>query len=418
MSDTVAHLEAEVLGAVLNDPTQAQMLVERFNPEEFSSWRMPLALVLCEMHAKSLEITPTTVGEYLRVNGHAAKCGHLQVFDAYQAGGFVAYLPTRMVLLRQKYLQRDITTFAARLEALNGNADPSTALDFALAEVERLRKVDGATVSQSAPTMTEFMRRQFSEQEWAIPGVLPAATSLMVTATEGMGKSVLLRQLAVSAAAGMNPFDPADRAQDYQPRRSLIVDCEYSARQVQRQLEAVARYASRHQVIDPEVTDRVAVHSIQRGMDLTDSADVGILRGLIRDHQPDILVIGPLYRCTSKGYMDEDATRQWQQPLEGILSDGVAVVIEHHIGNEGPDGRRSLRPIGSSAMRRWAAQGIGFRQGKCSHDSEDCRSCGRVARVEKWRGSRDETLWPSRIKTPTSGGYWWERDLVAEGLAS
>ena len=35
MSDTVANLEAEVLGAVLNDPTQAQMLVERFNPDAF-----------------------------------------------------------------------------------------------------------------------------------------------------------------------------------------------------------------------------------------------------------------------------------------------------------------------------------------------------------------------------------------------
>ena len=100
------------------------------------------------------------------------------------------------------------------------------------------------------------------------------------------------------------------------------------------------------------------------------------------------------------------------------MADGVAVVVEHHIGNEGPDGRRSLRPIGSSAMRRWAAQGIGFRQVKCTHEADDCRSCGRSARVERWRGGRDETHWPTRIKSPSKGGYWWERDLIKEGLAA
>ena len=418
-ADILADLEAESLGCVLANPSLAGALFDQVRPEQFTSWRMVLAQGIAAMVGKGMDVSPTTVAEYLRVNGLGARCGALQVFDAYQASSDVLDAASRFSLLARRYLQRDLESFGMRLQHLAEVSDPAIALEYARAEADRLSKLDQGNSAASAATMAEFMRAEFPDDEWCIPGVLPAATSLMVTATEGMGKSVFLRQLALSAALGIHPFDPSDRTLDYAPQRSLIVDCEYSGRQVQRQLSSVSSVAARHVDVSGAAVSRVFVHSTQHGMDLTDHADQAYLRGLIRAHRPTILVIGPLYRLTSRGYMDEDSTRLWQQPLEAIMADGVAVVIEHHIGNEGPDGRRSLRPIGSSAMRRWAAQGVGFRQMSCKpHDSSECKACGRFATVEKWRGGRDETYWPTRIKSPTSGGYWWERDLIAEGLAA
>ena len=417
-TDPLATLESEVLGVVLNRPGLGDAFLDAFRPEQFSGWRTYLADALATMLTRGLEVSPVTVVEYLRVNGSAGKCGSVQVFEAFAAGGSVLDPASRFSLLSRRYLQRDMSVFAARLAIMADNTDPTVALEYARTETERLSKMDTGNTAVGAPTMTAFMGLDYPDAEWVIPNLIPSATSVMVTATEGMGKTVLLRQLAVSAALGIDPFDPDDRHRDYEPQRALIVDCEYSGRQVQRQLAGVARHAGRHRAITSEATDRVFVHSVQAGIDLTDPADQSILRGLIRTHRPTLMVIGPLYRATSKGYMDEDATRMWQQPLERIMSDGIAVVLEHHIGNEGPDGRRSLRPIGSSAMRRWAAQGIGFRLSSCEHKSQDCRSCGRKAQVERWRGSRDETYWPTHIRSPKSGGYWWERDAIQEGLAA
>ena len=418
MSDTLQVLETEVLGAVLNTPSLGPAFLDAFRPEQFTGWRTHLADAIASMLTRGMEVSPVTVVEYLRVNGAAAKCGSVQVFDAFVAGGAVLDPAARFGLLARRYLQRDMSAFVSRLAVLTENAEPTFALEYARTEAERLAKLDAGNAAAGAPTMTAFMDLDYPEREWTIPGLIPAATSVMVTATEGMGKSVLLRQLALSAALGIDPFDPDDRQRDYEPQRALIVDCEYSGRQVQRQLAGVARYAGKHREITSAATDRVFIHSVQAGIDLTDPADQSILRGLIRTHRPTLMVIGPLYRATSKGYMDEDATRMWQQPLERIMSDGIAVVLEHHIGNEGADGRRSLRPIGSSAMRRWAAQGVGFRQRECQHKDVDCRSCPRMAKVEKWRGSRDETSWPTHVRSPRSGGYWWERDAIQEGLAA
>jgi RecA-family ATPase len=40
-----------------------------------------------------------------------------------------------------------------------------------------------------------------------IPGLLERRDRLMLTGEEGLGKSYLLRQIAVMAAAGLDPFD-------------------------------------------------------------------------------------------------------------------------------------------------------------------------------------------------------------------
>jgi hypothetical protein len=59
-------------------------------------------------------------------------------------------------------------------------------------------------------------------QEWVIEGLLAQGDRLVLTASEGLGKSTLLRQIAVCAAAGLHPFHSAP----IDPVKVLVVDCE------------------------------------------------------------------------------------------------------------------------------------------------------------------------------------------------
>lgn len=421
MSDDLRMLEAEVLGAVMWAPKMLMpTFMEKLRPEEFGGRGYAnIAEALLALHKRGDEISPITVNEWLRER-KTPGFDITTVLDVYEAGNRVMDGWGRIGLLHQRYRLRDVEVIAARLHQMAQNSSAGAAVEYGKAELERLAKMEQAGSVVRATTMTEFMQAEFPSQNWAIPRLIPSGTSLMLTATEGMGKSVFLRQLAVSAACGIDPFDPWDRQKDYAPRRALIIDGEYTPGQIQRQLREVGRFAEMHAEFGHDQMDRIAVQSVQGRFDLTDPADQGLLRGWVRDHRPDLLLIGPLYLITSRGYMDEDDTRKFQRPLEALMAEGLSVVLEHHIGNEGPDGRRSLRPIGSSALRRWASQGIGLRRDACeTHTSFDCTICGRRGSLERWRGARDETWWPECLKSPQPGtGYWWLHDEVREALAA
>ncbi len=419
MTEVLDRLEEEVLGCLLADPKGlGKHFMEALEPRQFSGWRSTVAEHMVGMLVREDPIDPMTVMERMRSKGDGPRVEVTKLLDLMEASRYVLSPHTQINILAERYLARELGVFSAQIDNMAKNSSVASTVEFIQQRADHLTKAaTTAGAKVEATTMTQFMAMEFPNQSWAIPRLLPAGTSLMVTATEGMGKSVFLRQIAVASSMGIDPFDPWDRSKDYEPRRTLIVDGEYTPGQIQNQLRQVGVQAAKHGRFGQEQMDRIAVHPCQGRFDLTDPTDQGFLRGLVHHHRPDILVIGPLYLVTSRGYTDEDETRKFQRPLEHIMSEGVSVVLEHHMGNEGPDGRRAMRPIGSSALRRWASQGIGLRKELCeAHKEADCNRCGRTGSVEKWRGSRDETWWPKRIKTPNDGSYWWLRDTVAEGL--
>lgn len=215
--------------------------------------------------------------------------------------------------------------------------------------------------------------------------------------------SVALRQFALSYALGLSPFT---LEQIPEPGKALLIDCENSRAQVVRGLRGMYSYASRH--THAGSPDNLVVESRQRGIDLCEPYDQRWFRDLVRRSEAKVVCIGPLYRIASGDINVEETVRCWQRVMEPMLDNGISIVMEHH-SPHGMAGQRELRPIGSSALRRWFSQGVALRVLTCdAHGTPYCRMCPRMADVEMWRGSRDETWWPAQVRSP-GAEVWWTR---------
>ena len=200
-----------------------------------------------------------------------------------------------------------------------------------------------------------------SPRHWVIPGVLRRQGRMMIVAGEGSGKTVLLRQIAVMAAAGLHPFKGGVLCD---PINVLVVDLENDP----------ATGMDEHATIDPAsplglvvTADRSApdrdrtklrVWSRPDGIDLRNPRDIASFERILARFTPDFVTFGPLYKAyrKTKGEDDETFGASLQTVLDRLrISYDAAWIFEHHAPLE----RTRLRPFGSSLWLRWPDIGIG-----------------------------------------------------------
>lgn len=239
-----------------------------------------------------------------------------------------------------------------------------------------------------APDLWEFIHTEDEPYDWIVEGLIERCDRVMITGHEGYGKSMLLRQMAVCIAAGLNPFT----LEDTKPAKVLLIDCENSERQSRRKLRPLAAMSItvHHRVPDGGL--RLIFRPA--GIDLG-GAEADWLAERVKAHAPDVLFIGPLYRMHRGNLNEEMVARHITIILDRIRVDNqCAMVIEAHSGHAmGEDGSRSVRPTGSSLLLRWPEFGYGIRPNK-----DDCDSGRRnVVDLVPWRGARDERSWPTLL---------------------
>src|SRR5690606_2357350 len=107
-----------------------------------------------------------------------------------------------------------------------GDADADSLVIAQTAAEQVQAIIDNAEADQdvSTETLAEFLSGGDDPADWVIPGLLERGDRFILTGSEGLGKSVLFRQIAVGAAAGIHPF--TQRRID--PNRVLYVDVENS----------------------------------------------------------------------------------------------------------------------------------------------------------------------------------------------
>lgn len=338
------------------------------------------------------------VAEHLAATGLLDSIGGIAYLHQLQNGGWTTSNAHQYAnAIAAASLRRQLIHAASEItEHAYNVADAATVADRARDLVARLDMPTGKGAPD--PDIDTFIGDTDVTYDWLIPDVLERRDRILVTAGEGMGKSVMLAQFATMTAAGIHPWT----YESMTPRNVLVVDLENQPRLVTRRFTRLRQQAVG---LDPQ---RLRIHARPEGIDLTTRTDRRWLIDRCQANAAELLVIGPAYRMSAgvaeRGDIGgENQARTVTRALDEVRNRcDVALLMETHAPHGNISGR-DLRPFGSSVWLRWPEFGIGF-----AHDSDHP---GRW-KVSHWRGPRDERLWPSALER---GGRWpWTPILPAQ----
>ncbi|MFI1840327.1 AAA family ATPase [Streptomyces olivaceoviridis] len=382
---TLLHTDAGVRDLVPD-------LVSALEPADFREPRHgELWDLLSSRWAAALSCDPITVSAVLRERGDLERLGGLvwlhQLHDAVPT---VAHALEYAEIVREDAQWRALEAAGVRTVTAAGRRQ-GTAAEAAESAVELVRAVRDRQAHLDAPPrdLLDFLQEADDEPEWVIPGVLARWDRLMITAGEGGGKSLLLRQILMRAAAGLHPWKKAR----IEPVRVLLVDAENADAQVRPWLRRMAQAAAEEGA--PVQRGRFHLEVRPEGLDLSQAADRAWLARTVERVRPDLISIGPLYKLTTSGKSDEEAARPLMSALEMIrsASGGAAMVLEAHSPHAAPGvKRRDLRPIGSSLWLRWPEYGFGLAPADSAFADET-----RLMDWVPWRGPRSVRDWPAQF---------------------
>lgn len=288
-------------------------------------------------------------------------------------------------------------------------ADLETAAQDAVAE-------SGSTTPIVVPTVLDLLASE-DQHDWLVPHLLERAERILITGSEGLGKSVLVTQIAVCLAGGVHPFAAYPLNQMF---RVLVIDCEntesLARRRYRRMVPLVNEIRAGHRDEAPPWGEHLFIEFRSDGLDLLGGRDVAWLENHVAATSPDLLVLGPLYKLHQTNINDEHAARELTAALDRIRHrHSCALLSEAHAGNaEDNRGRRVMRPIGSSLFRRWPEFGYGLLRASDCQESEHPSLIDMVA----WRGSREERSWPRKLRHGHAhlGELPWTPDQRADNV--
>jgi 5S rRNA maturation endonuclease (ribonuclease M5) len=270
-----------------------------------------------------------------------------------------------------------------------------------LAELEITSSTEQPARTELAPDLWEFIAVQDDPYDWIVPGLLERGDRLILTGFEGLGKSMLSRQIAVMVAAGMNPFY---WEKTFPPARVLYIDCENSERQARRKFRPLAAASIMHHHRVPDGGLRL-IHRPE-GVDLTRDEWATWLMERVTAHRPDLLYIGPFYRLHEANMNEELPARRVAAVLDKVRTTTDCVLItEAHSGHGQAGSRREVRPAGSSLLKRWPEFGLGLRP---ADGTPMLGGRPEYVEVEPFRGGRDDRNWPRYLSMGDPHDWPWK----------
>ena len=381
--------EWAIIGDLLALPEAAEGLYGLLEPEDFYEPRASLAFrLLMEGHERGERHDTTSLRAAMAEAGLEVDPGWLADCLALGAGAYRRHAET---VVRHRLRRQIMAAAGEALHAVQERQDPGVVLDRLYGALEGATVAHGGPPAGFAPLDEWLLRDVAGEDDWVIPGLLRRGWRVVIVAQEGHGKSLLLAQLAVAAAAGVHPLFTS---QPIDPVRALIVDLENPEAELVRRMRRLARAAGDR--LDPE---RVALWSRPSGVDLRQRRYRGELERAIRAQEPDVVCLGPLYKAFDRRPQetDEEGVREMQAIFDDLRTRySFALVLEHH-APQFIGGSRVMRPFGSSLWLRWPEFGFGMVE----------TDRGRYE-LQRWRGDRAPANWPERLE---HGMNWpWQGD--------
>ena len=298
--------------------------------------------------------------------------------------------------VREGALRREVQSLGTRLVGDANNPGVSVAQVMSEASAALTRLLSGSHDGSDDPKLLRELLDVEDHFEWAIPDMLEKGDRLMITAGEGVGKSTILRQIVVMAAAGLQPFT----FEPINPVSCLIVDVENTERQWRREVAGMVRAAAKAGQRNP--ADHLHIRA-GKSLNITKEADLGRVHGWIDEHKPDVLMIGPLYKLVPGGIKGDEEASPVIAALDSIRERGVALLLEGHAAKAtDANGVRNLSPRGSAALMGWPEFGLGLH-----FDPETPEKVSLV----RWRGDRQKREWPNELYK--GGIFPWTPDTVS-----
>lgn len=389
---TTDYAERQALGVVIEHPELAGQLFGRVPVAEFTGPNLSVAEAI---HALRIERKPfdlLLIGAEMTKRGTLGRAGGLgylhELIATYPNHTLLeAYTDEIVHSVRRRKVWGSATRAAGKAES--PEQDPVELARHTIAELQHVVDGEEADRATVVPNLDEFLDTDDDPFDWVIPGLLERSDRAIITGEEGLGKSVLLRQLAVCTAAGLHPFTH----KRIKPQDVLVVDCENTPAQSRRAYRGLAVQAKAHGA--PGAGSRLRIECRPAGLDLTRPADEGWLVRTVTDLQPALMVIGPIYRLYNGNPNDEELARAVARVLDRCReAANTAIVVEGHSPHADLKGAaRNVRPVGSSLWLRWPEFGYGLRK-PANYDP-----ARRSADMVPWRGDRSERSWPKHLQS-------------------
>jgi 5S rRNA maturation endonuclease (ribonuclease M5) len=229
------------------------------------------------------------------------------------------------------------------------------------------------------------------DYDWVIPGLLEISERVIVVAAEGVGKTMLARQVALLSAAGIHPF----AFQPMKPVKTLFVDLENPERIIRRISRNIVDAINAHRAVDSRLfKGAIDAHLFMKpsGFDLLRPNDRALLEKRMEEVKPRIVCLGPLYKAfvDPGGRTSEAVATEVAKYLDVLRTAfGCALWLEHHAPLGATGSTRELRPFGSAVWSRWPEFGLSLQP--------ILTEAPYTYEVRHFRGAREERPWPTRI---------------------
>jgi hypothetical protein len=405
MSDDAYDISAEqaLLGAVLVSPATAGAALLAV-PE--NAWWLPkhaaIAAVLVGRMRRNEPVDPQLVLPVLMARqGFGADTGPylITLMQSVATASNATYYAERVV---RAGARRNLAKAALRLRQRldqswdNGGTEAVSVFTAEMrAAIEDAETTDaGLDDDRPSLSLAELLAVQ-DNHDWIVPGLLERGERIVLTGSEGLGKSWMISQFATCLAAGRHPFTGYTLGSQGQYRqRVLVIDCENGLSQSRRRFRIIS---SKVPGQDRSWLENLRVELRPDGLNLL-GADAAWLERKIAVNAPDLVVLGPLYRLHYANMNDETAARELVRVIDNLRTRyGFALLTEAHPGHaEDGAGERRMRPAGSSLFLRWPEFGFGLRRAK-----EAVGEHPDLVDVVAWRGSREQRQWPRHLKHGT-----------------
>jgi len=218
---------------------------------------------------------------------------------------------------------------------------------------------------------------------WIMPKMLRTNERMIITGPEGGGKSVLVAQMCLGAAMGVNTLSAGfDR---HEPLRVLMLDVENDRLQVRNNMRKVYPVLKEMNEVQPSI-EWVDIQHI----DLADPVEQQKVIKLAKERQPQLMYMGSLYRLAPEGEKVDAAFTNISRTVDRIRAEtGASVLLEAHAGHGLSNDRNGMRPYGSSMWMRWPEFGFGMVRHNQSGNIQ----------LKNWRGHRsDDRQWPAGLR--------------------